>query len=138
MAKSFVPFNMNDKVRFKLPEDNKSVQRVLGAMGEFYFDELKQSKTPDGFYELQMWQFAQHFGHTMFNGSGWDSGVELQVQLPAITLVISEGTGDGVYRKKIEYASFDEVKAEQHKQELRNTKHFDQVYTNVHELEAVT
>lgn len=52
-----------------------------------------------------------------------------------VFIVITEGTGDGRYRKLIELVTFDAQKAEDFKTELRNTKKFDQVYISENVVE---
>lgn len=71
--------NLNDYVRFKLTEKGKKLIMDLNNTDEFYKKCPLHFTQVDSWYESQLWEIANIFGHTF--GNGFDNYIETSIKI---------------------------------------------------------
>lgn len=79
MAKAFINWNLNNKVKFKLPQTQEMMKFASENMNVVELEEMIMSKDADGWYTMQAWHFFSVFGEKFYNGSDWSSEVQIEV-----------------------------------------------------------
>lgn len=69
---NFIPINLNDKIKFKITPTGESYLNYLATHDPVYITcgRPKFDDCGDGYFETQLWNFANIFGQRMYMGGG--------------------------------------------------------------------
>lgn len=79
MSTKFIDWNLNNKIKFKMPQTQEAMRFASEQLWPKELEEVIMSKDKDGWYTMQAHEFFRAFGEKLFNGSDWQAAVQIEV-----------------------------------------------------------